>query len=229
MYTSSVELGTDAMESPTLPTRLFFIRHGKQIGVGERTAAERSDPPLSDQGHAQAAQLSKVLAAELTSVKPLLIASSPMRRALMTATPSAAALKATLLVHGACFEYGCAGTAHFGSGRDAIHAISPNADLTHIGPNGEWEYTGSSSSETEEEAKQRAKAVVAWLRDDVVPRHHGGAALLFAHQTFLDLVLQLLLTGSDAAWTYGMPRHKLSHAGVARVVAHADGRFIKES
>ena len=78
---------------------------------------------------------------------------------------------------------------------------------------------------SEEEAKARARTVVRWLQEELLPQVRGGAAVLFAHQTFLDLLLQLLLTGSDNRWTYGMPRHKLSHTGVARVLAHADGRF----
>ena len=61
-----------------------------------------------------------------------------------------------------------------------------------------------------------------------MPHAAGGAAVLFAHQTFLDLLLQLLLTGSDEEWSYGVPRYRLSHTGVVRVLARADGRFEEE-
>lgn len=214
-------------DAPLRPTRLLFVRHGKQQSTIERLPAHRKDPPLSEQGHTQAVQRAEELADELASIQPLLVYSSPMRRALMTAAPAAAALKSPLCVHGACFEYGCAGTAFIGSGKDAILAIEAGAVLTHLGPNGEWKYTGSSEQESEGEAKQRVRSVITWLREEVVPQARGGAAVLFAHQTFLDLLLQLLLTGSDEEWTYGTPKHKLTHTGVARVLAHADGRFQK--
>ena len=214
--------------SENTTTRLILVRHGKQQSTSERSAADRQDPPLGDQGRQQAVRRAEDLAEELASIRPLCIVSSPMRRALMTAAPSAAASDTPLLVHGACYEYGCAGAEFRGSGKDAILAIAPNATLMNVGPNGEWEYAGSSANgELEQEAKQRVRNVVAWLREELLPQARGGAAILFAHQTFLDLLLQVLLTGSDEKWTYGMPRHKLAHAGVARVLVH-DGRFEKE-
>jgi broad specificity phosphatase PhoE len=211
-------------------TRLIFVRHGKQQSTSERSAADRKDPTLSEQGLEQSARRARDLAGELASAEPLLIFSSPMRRALMTAAAAAAALRQPLHVQGACFEFGCAGTAFRGSGKDAILVIDPQAVLLSpsFGPDGEWGYVGSSESESEQEAKQRVRGVVRWLREEVVPQARGGAAVLFAHQTFLDLLLQLLLTGSDDGWTYGLPTHKLAHTGVARVLAHADGRFEKQ-
>ena len=143
----------------------------------------------------------------------------------MTAAAAAQTFDTTVLVHGACYEYACVGSEFKGSGIEAILAINEGATLTYLGPNGEWQYCGSSAHETEEEAKARARTVVRWLQEELLPQVRGGAAVLFAHQTFLDLLLQLLLTGSDNRWTYGMPRHKLSHTGVACVLAHADGRF----
>ena len=224
---NGMQINEAAMASaPSLvSTRLLFVRHGKQQLTGERSAADRKDPPLSEQGHRQAAQRAEELAAELASVQPRLVISSPMRRALMTAAPTATALSCTLLVHGACFEYGCAGTEFRGSGKDAIEAIRPDATLTHLGPAGEWDYTSSSTVESEQEAKQRARRVASWLRHEVVPELRGGAVVLVAHQTFLDLLLQLLLTGSDDRFCYGMPRHKLVHTGLFRVRAHQDGHF----
>lgn len=208
-------------------TRILFVRHGKQQSTSERSNADRHDPPLSDKGHQQAAQRATELAAELRQCTPLLVVSSPMRRALMTAAPAATALGvSTVLVHGGCYEYGCAGADFGGSGLAAIREICPDATLTHLGPAGEWACEeGSSDQESAVEAKARVRKVTKWLREEVVPQARGGAAILFAHQTFLDLLLQLLLTGSDDAWTYGMPRHKLAHTGVARVVVRADGEM----
>jgi|TARA_B110001469_G_scaffold125584_1_gene141283 broad specificity phosphatase PhoE len=209
-------------------SRLLFVRHGKQQSTSERSELDRKDPPLSELGTQQALARAEQLADELGGVAPLLIASSPMRRALMTAAPIAAALKTALLVNGACYEYSCAGAEFRGSGMGAIRAISADASLLAVGPNGEWEYQGSDAEESDLEARQRARRVAGWLRDDCLPQvRGGGAVVLVAHQTFLDLVMQVLLTGSDARFTYGSPQHKLAHTGVCRLLAHPDGRLEK--
>ena len=74
-------------------SRLLFVRHGKQQSTSERSELDRKDPPLSELGTRQAVARAEQLAEELGGVAPLLVASSPMRRALMTAAPIAAALK----------------------------------------------------------------------------------------------------------------------------------------
>ena len=208
-------------------SRLLFVRHGKQQSTSERSELNRKDPPLSELGTRQAVARAEQLADELGGVAPLLVASSPMRRALMTAAPIAAALKSSLLVNGACYEYTCAGAEFRGSGMGAIRAISADATLLAVGPNGEWQYQGSDAEESDPEARQRARRVAEWLRDDCHPQARGGAVVLVAHQTFLDLVVQILLTGSDTRFSYGNPQHKLSHTGVCRLLAHDDGRFEK--
>ena len=110
-----------------------------------------------------------------------------------------------LVVQGSCFEYGCAGTDFRGSGLAALQQACPGATLTQLGPLGEWDYRGSSSKETEAEARQRAWRVASWLQAEGLAQARGGAVVLVAHATFLDLLLQILVDGTDKRWRYGEP------------------------
>lgn len=142
-----------------------------------------------------------------------------MLRALQTAAPIAEALGTTLAVHGECYEFGAAGTDFRGSGLEILRSFSPAANVSHVGPRGEWEYHGASSKETDAEIRQRARRIVEWLRSEYVPSASGGVAILVAHATFLDLLVQLLVSGTDARWQYGDQRYKFGHAGALEVVA----------
>ena len=122
-------------------------------------------------------------------------------------------------VHGACFEYGGAGTAFCGSGLAVLRVHCPAAALTQFGPKGQWDYRGTSPKETEAETKQRACRVADWLRDESLPKARGGAVILVAHATFLDLLMQRLLTGTDDNWQYGSALYRFSHAGAQSVTA----------
>ena len=42
------------MPGAKVPTRLLFVRHGKQQSTSQRSPADRKDPPLSEEGHQQA-------------------------------------------------------------------------------------------------------------------------------------------------------------------------------
>lgn len=221
MTTAAPSSGDSAHPSPPPPpettARLIFIRHGKQIPTSERTAANCNDPPLAEAGRNQALERAQVLRAALKGVEPVLVTSSPMLRALQTAAPIAEALGATLAVHGGCYEFGAAGTDFRGSGIEVLRSFSPT--LSHVGPRGEWEYSGESSKETDSEIRQRARHVVEWLRREYVPSACGGAAILVAHATFLDLLVQLLVSGTDARWQYGNQRYKFGHAGALELAA----------
>tara|TARA_B110001452_G_C15097482_1_gene382699 strand:- start:63 stop:773 length:711 start_codon:yes stop_codon:yes gene_type:complete len=209
-----------AQPLPETTARLIFIRHGKQIPTSERTDANRNDPPLAETGRHQAFERAQVLCASLKGVAPVLVTSSPMLRALQTAAPIAEALGATLAVHGGCYEFGAAGAEFRGSGLAVLRSFS--ATLSHVGPRGEWDYSGASSRETDAEIRQRARHIVEWLRSEYVPSARGGVAILVAHATFLDLLVQLLVSGTDARWQYGDQRYKFGHAGAKELVARGD-------
>ena len=201
-------------EAGTSATRLVFVRHGKQISTSERNATNMQDPPLAEAGLRQAQDRALRLREGLRGVSPVLVASSPMLRALQTAAPIVDSVSTLpLVVQGSCFEYGCAGTDFRGSGLAALQQACPGATLTQLGPLGEWDYRGSSSKETEAEARQRAWRVASWLQAEGLAQARGGAVVLVAHATFLDLLLQILVDGTDNRWRYGEPRYPFGHAG----------------
>ena len=204
-------------------TRLVCVRHGRQIPTSARTADNMRDPPLAEIGLQQAHDRAEQLRESLQGVAPVVVVSSPMLRALQTAAPIAKAVgTAPLHSHGACFEFGCAGL-EFGGGAAAVQQACPDATLSHFGPRGEWDYRGSSSKETEPEAKQRAGRVARWLQDECLPQAEGGAVVLVAHATFLDLLLQLLVDGTDAGWEYGAAKFAFGHAGTRTIAATLGG------
>ena len=72
--------------------KLLLIRHGLPIRV-ENEGGIPADPPLSDEGREQAAKLARWLSNEAIHA----VYSSPMRRAMETASPLAAALGVDVL------------------------------------------------------------------------------------------------------------------------------------
>merc|ERR1712176_543257 len=144
----------------------------------------------------------------------LLIISSPMRRCLLTIRPAVKYLADALppeccLCHGACFEYGCAGTEHAGSSTAEIAKEFPEFLPVGFNLEGRWDYKGASPKENEEECRIRGARIVQWLlssgtaalRTAVPPsctpsRRQHPTMILAAHQTIADLVCHLLLRGT---------------------------------
>jgi probable phosphoglycerate mutase len=69
---------------------LWLVRHAATAMTGNRWAGSRSDPPLTDDGRAAAAELAARLAGRLPA--GTVVVSSPSRRAVETAAPIAAGL-----------------------------------------------------------------------------------------------------------------------------------------
>ena len=69
---------------------LWLVRHAATAMTGNRWAGSRSDPPLTDDGRAAAAELASRLAGRLPAGTA--VVSSPSRRAVETAAPIAAGL-----------------------------------------------------------------------------------------------------------------------------------------
>ena len=209
------------------PTRVLFVRHGKQVSSGDRrTERDRWDPPLSAEGQHQAELLAGHLAKTQFSGCGLCVVSSPMRRALMTAAPCAAALGTRILCHGGLYEYGCAGSSQPGSTPSELLAEFPGLllDFAGFSATGHWDYQGSEAKESEPEARARAARFVQWLHELSQP---GAVVIVYAHQTYLDLVLRVLLEpapsdgggagGGAAKWRYGSTIHKFRHTAVAEL------------
>ena len=212
--------------------RVLFVRHGKQVSSGDRhTALDEVDPLLAATGAEQAEALAARLVQDLypKRAESVLLVSSPMRRALGTAAPTARALGCSVVVHGAMYEFACCGR-----DRPGTTATEVRATWTALGSSDErtlpdcscagfaidrWDYRGSSAAETEAEARLRGTRIVQWLQDIVHAPEAAAVVVVVAHQTLLDLVMQLLLEphrrGAD--WRYGGARHKFGHTGVAEL------------
>jgi len=150
-----------------------------------------------------------------------------MQRCLSTAAPTAEAAGLPLLVHGGMFEFRCAGLDFAGTTAEEIQQsfeASPQPgvplEFAHFREeNGRWLYNGDQEKETAEEAKQRAGRMADWVRRELMPglgtahgSAEGGVGILVAHQTFLDLLCQILLDGTDEGFAYGQPQFKLQNA-----------------
>eukprot|EP00928_Gymnodinium_smaydae_P017246 TRINITY_DN16596_c0_g1_i1.p1 TRINITY_DN16596_c0_g1~~TRINITY_DN16596_c0_g1_i1.p1 ORF type:complete len:389 (+),score=56.34 TRINITY_DN16596_c0_g1_i1:158-1324(+) len=242
-------------ESASGSVRLLLIRHGES-GNKHRLPGQKAsaDPCLSALGERQADALADRLAKELGSVGSLRkapskvhVVSSPMQRCLLTIRPTVRKLalaKDKCSVHGACFEFGCAGKAFSGSSSESICHVYSEFTPVGFSRDGFWDYHGEHERETEEECRARGSRIVSWLVSEAVPElrraalgtpkksagavglEGGGLPLLILciHQTVSDLLLHILLEGSSADWSYGEVKYRLANTGITEVMLREDGR-----
>jgi broad specificity phosphatase PhoE len=86
---------------------ILFVRHGNALRPSERSPEQEQDPPLSDLGSQQAANLVNVLTPHIEATTgQIKVMSSPMLRCLHTISPTLSALQLPVLVHGEFFEFG---------------------------------------------------------------------------------------------------------------------------
>mmetsp|Transcript_88239 Transcript_88239/g.156224 ORF Transcript_88239/g.156224 Transcript_88239/m.156224 type:complete len:394 (+) Transcript_88239:126-1307(+) len=222
--------------APTLscasaPYRILLVRHAQSANKNRAEGqAASADPGLTDLGHEQAEALGRKLAAEFRADLLLkgnadssaLIVSSPMRRCLLTIRPAVNLLKLgpdSVFCHGACFEYGCAGTVHAGSSAADVVEEFPEFSPVGFRDDGMWDYQGSSPKEIEAECRQRVLRIGDWLRTqapNLLRRHASERGLptliLVIHQTLSDALCRLLIDGSVEEWEYLDIAYKTSNA-----------------
>ena len=162
-------------------TTLLLTRHGQTDWHHDnRYAGASSDIDLTETGRAQAG----ALAAFARSVQPDAVISSPVRRALETARPSAAALGLELEVVEDLREVG------FGlaEGRTAaeLDAVNPAIMIQFRRDPVAHPFPGAESPETA--AKRASDSLRA-----VAERHPGRQVLVVAHNTVLRLAMCALL------------------------------------
>jgi len=223
--------------SPSAPleskVQLLIIRHGKSANRGRAKGQAASlDPELSEVGFEQAEALGVRLEKELRRINTgdLIIASSPMRRCLLTVRPAIFKLRVpqrNCFTHGGCFEYGCAGLGNPGTPLDDIMTNFPEFTPVGFKADGSWDYQGSSQRENEEDAKPRARRIVDWIWDmahslSTRPSRRGKVMILSFHQTMSDLVTQLLVDGTDSLWVYGDMKYKLQNTGITTISLQGD-------
>jgi broad specificity phosphatase PhoE len=217
--------------------RLLIVRHGRSANKSrEKGQAASSDPELSEQGFEQAEALGEKLAKDLMRIRSgcLIIASSPMRRCLLTVRPAIFKLNLApddCLCHGALYEFGCAGLKHTGTNVSDIAEHFPEFAFTGFTEDGDWDYRGNSDRETEEEARKRAAVIGDWLwyvAEQLSQRDARGpkVIVLSFHQTMADLVCQLLVDGTTDHWVYGEMKYKLFNTGVTEIIMQANGTAV---
>lgn len=238
--------GGEAKPAGVMDIRLLLVRHAQSANK-QRAAGQvaSKDPGLSELGFLQAEKLGDKLAKDLLPRRGpfrsdeaggcgIVIVSSPMRRCLLTILPAARQLrlvKGSCFVHGACFEFGCAGLSYAGSKPEDISDEFPDFEPIGFSTAGTWDYRGNSEKETEPECRARAARIASWLRGQ-------GAALLWSqtparvamptlilvlHQSLADALCHCLLHGDAERWAYAEVKYKLSNASITELFLHPDG------
>jgi 2,3-bisphosphoglycerate-dependent phosphoglycerate mutase len=138
----------------------------------EAERARKPDPELSEVGREQAERVAKVLAPVVADSRCLLI-SSPMRRALRTATAIATRAGIERFVcEGELFEIG--GCHYCGEVRPSSTAAQIEAEFAvqcrSVGPEG-W-FAGRSGRERDDEARARVDSVIAWAERTLASGSH---------------------------------------------------------
>lgn len=218
--------------------KLLLLRHAQSANKSRLPGQPADvDPGLTALGLSQAEAVGERLFGDFRSLDPftLTFVSSPMRRCLLTLQPAIQRLKhpvEAVLCHGACYEFGCAGTLNPGTHANQIKKDFPEFLPYGFSAQDTWDYRGSSAKETEDECRSRGSQIVRWLLSKAVevsrkPAKAGSnvvhTLVLCAHQTLNDLLCTIMLEGSDQGWTYGDIRYRLQNASMTEVIIHADG------
>lgn len=222
-----------------LEVRLLLVRHAQSANKARDPGSPASlDPGLTELGMGQAESLSRRL---LRHFRPehfeegggAMIATSPMRRCLLTIRPTIRRLKLGpehCVVHGGCYEYGCAGIRHRGTPLTQIIDEFPEFHPLGFQKQGDWDYRGDNDKESGPEAIERAVRVVQWLRAMGATLNAENATgetctlILVTHQTIADLLCHLLVEGRADRWRYGEVRYKIQNASLTEIFFDPRGR-----
>lgn len=217
--------------------RFILVRHGKSANK-TRVAGEAasSDPELAEQGYEQAEALGKRLAANLKHMQQgdLIIASSPMRRCILTIRPAVYRLNLApgdCICHGGCYEFGCAGLDNRGTSVAEIAVNFPEFIPVCFSADGGWDYVGSNAKENEEDARGRGVRIVNWIWEMAStlskrPSRRTKVLVLAAHQTISDLICQLLVEGTADNWSYGQMKYRLQNTAMTEIILQGNGEAI---
>lgn len=189
-------------------TRIFLSRHGQTVWHAENRYAGVSDIDLTPTGREQARRL----AAWCRQHRPTAVVSSPVRRAIETATPSARVLGAEPVIVEDLREVNF-GIAEGRTLRELEH-IDPGA-VTRFRTDPVRHYFAG--GEPSAQAAVRAERALRW-----VARHHPGATVLVvAHNTLIRLGLCQLLGLDISRYRTLFPR--LDNGTLTEVSLASDG------
>jgi broad specificity phosphatase PhoE len=180
---------TDAADG----TVLLLIRHGEQSTMLE------VDPELSARGRSQAT----LLADRLRTVPIDRVVSSPMRRAVQTATPLAAALGLTVDVHPELDEVRMSEeVVRERFMKQSVRAMEPDPEryaetvLGAIEVVPRFHFGGEEGSESSAALRDRATSAL----QDVVTGHSARTVAVFTHGAFINAALSSWLGISRHMW-----------------------------
>ena len=161
-----------------MSVRLLLARHGETVWhAGNRYAGGRSEPELTDLGLRQAEQLAKTAVATGVTV----VVSSPQRRAVTTATPTAEALGVPLHLRPDLREVDFGDLeGHFLDEMDPVAVQRFREDPAA---------NAFPGAEPLADAGARGAAALRAIEED----HAGGTVLVVAHSTLFRLTLCVLL------------------------------------
>jgi len=220
------------------------VRHARSENKDKgQNETKAEDPDLALIGYKQADALCRRLVwdlsechlaraaghlAERSATSGVMVVSSPMRRCLLTIDSLVTTLGLgpdSAICHGASYEYRACGADHRGSTLAEMQREFPAFRNVEFAPDGFWQYSGTTQRETEPEVRQRALKFADWIRNEAIPSlcaqpagPGGHTLVLVTHQTFSDLLCQLLIEGNDKSWEYGAIEHRMQDGGMTELL-----------
>lgn len=231
---------------------LLWIRHAQSVNnAGENDPAYQHQPdaPLSDLGHQQAQRLAAALRAAhqdetaqaQLAARPYLplyrvdrLFCSPMKRALQTAAPVAAALGIPLAVLADAYEYGGAyqrltaadGQQRFvgrtGLTRAEMAALVPGVQLPEAVTDAGW-WSPDLGFESDDAYFERGRRMAALLREQAVGAWRGQWVAVVSHADFTNFLLKLLLMREVGEHPHAQGFIYPYNTAITRVDFNADG------
>lgn len=206
--------------------RLLLVRHGQSANKVKAPGEKReADPRLSELGFEQAEAVGRRLASDLLGEEDnLLVASSPMRRCLLTARPLIRELaleRQRCICHFGAFEYSCAGMNLKGSSKSEVEAEFPEFQASGFNDQGTWDCRSNHDKETQEECALRGERLIEWVRLQAL--QGVGVLVLANHRTFCNLLCHILKEGTAKGWDMEDDRsNKLSNAAFTEILLDPD-------
>lgn len=206
---------------------LYLIRHAQSTNnVLENILDRHYDPDLTELGYRQADRLADYLANEQHPYRFTTLYCSPMRRAMLTTRPVAAALGLTPQVWTDVFEYGGIylqdkdnnKTGYPGLTRAAMQAEFPNFVLPDTVTEKGW-WDAALAKETKPACADRARRVVQTI-EEWVQQDDDAQVAIVSHAGFIDRIIRGLLghsfpTDDTYIYRYFTDNTSITHLGLS--------------
>lgn len=207
------------------PTAFLLVRHGHTAANGGPSGMRLSgwtDTPLSPEGQEEARRVADALRRERDVTA---LYSSPLQRAVRTASPIGEALGLQLRVEGGLREICCGDV----DGQSVAHVQSAQAELWRRNGEERWEDFRWPGGESYREFRARC----LWTLRSLAARHPGGRVLVVTHAGFISQVFGWINGVSCARWSAYRPANAavsrlIWDRGLGRVEAFDDRSHLEE-